>query len=417
MPAHPYAELLKDRILRAFWAGLTLSAVGSELYRVGAVWLAAELAGPNAALLVTAQSAAILAVSILAGPAVEAIPRRAFLIGTEVVSAIVGGAIVVAALVVGLQFWMLVVASVLLSAIGVMARPVFLSSLPSLVPGRVRETNGLFDSSVRIAQALGPFLAAAILKVLPALVLLAANAVTFLASAAAVAVVGRRLEGAHKAAADSASGMLRRLGRGVAAANGCPGVWGVLIATGVRGGGYALGYSVAVPVLFSQQASGGGLAAVAIIYGAGATAEIVSTPLLVLTKPARPLLRLFQGYVMIGASLAALGAAAALPSGLQLAAMAGAAILVGVGNSVSTLQITTFFATRLPGDDYAAVLRLRMVTIVGSMMLSTAAGPWILKALGTSQTIVACGLAAVAAGVAGALGRPARELGPNFETA
>jgi DHA3 family macrolide efflux protein-like MFS transporter len=414
---HPYAELLKDRILRAFWAGITLSAVGSELYRVGAIWLAAELAGPNAALLVTAQSAAIIAVSLLAGPAVEAVPRRAFLIGTEIVSAVIGGAIVVVAAVSGLKFWMLVTASILLSAIGVMARPVFLSSLPALVPGRVRETNGLFDSSVRIAQAVGPFLAAAMLKVLPALVLLAANAVTFLASAAAVAVVGRRLDRAHAATAATAPGVLRRLGRGVAAANGCPGIWGVLIATGLRGGGYALGYSVAVPVLFSQQAGGGGLGAVALIYGAGATAEVLSTPLLVLTRPARPLRRLFQGYIMIGASLAALGAAAALPSPLQLVAMAGAAVLVGVGNSISTLQITTFFATRLPGDDYAAVLRLRMVTIVGSMMLTTAAGPWILKALGTSQTIVACGLVGMAAGVAGALARPARELGPNFETA
>jgi DHA3 family macrolide efflux protein-like MFS transporter len=415
--AHPYAELLKDRILRAFWAGITLSAVGSELYRVGAIWLAAELAGPNASLLVTAQSAAILAVSILAGPAIEAVPRRAFLIGTEVVSAVIGGAIVVVAVVAGLKFWMLVAASVLLSAIGVMARPVFLSSLPTLVPGRVRETNGLFDSSVRIAQAVGPFLAAAMLKVMPALVLLAANAVTFLASAAAVAVVGRRLEVVRTTGNRAAPGVLRRLGRGVAAANGCPGIWGVLIATGLRGGGYALGYSVAVPVLFSQQAGAGGLGAVALIYGAGATAEVISTPLLVLTRPQRPLRRLFQGYVLIGASLAAIGAAAALPPGPQLAAMAAAAIVLGVGNSISTLQITTFFATRLPGDDYAAVLRLRMVTIVGSMALTTAAGPWVLKALGTSQTIIACGLVGMAAGVVGALARPARELGPNFETA
>src|SRR4051794_10721728 len=111
--AHPYAELLKDRILRAFWAGLTLSAVGSELYRVGAIWLAATLAGPNASLLVTAQSAAILAVSLLAGPAVEAVPRRAFLIGTEIVSAAIAGAIVLAAAASGLTFAMLVAASVL----------------------------------------------------------------------------------------------------------------------------------------------------------------------------------------------------------------------------------------------------------------------------------------------------------------
>ena len=135
MPAHPYAELLKDRTLSAFWAGITLSAVGSELYRVGVIWLAATLAGPNAALLVTAQAAAMIAVSLFSGPAIEALPRRTFLVGTEVVCALICGAIVVAGLNAGLSFPMLVAASVALAGIQAMARPVFLSGLPALVIG------------------------------------------------------------------------------------------------------------------------------------------------------------------------------------------------------------------------------------------------------------------------------------------
>ena len=81
--AHPYVELLKDRHVRVLWSGLSLSALGSELYRVGAIWLAAELAGPNASLLVTAQSAAVLAVMSLVvraagrrGLAAPAVPGR-----------------------------------------------------------------------------------------------------------------------------------------------------------------------------------------------------------------------------------------------------------------------------------------------------------------------------------------------------
>jgi len=109
------------------------------------------------------------------------------------------------------------------------------------------------------------------------------------------------------------------------------------------------------------------------------------------------------------------GLAAALPPPWQIAAMCAAATLVGLGNSIATLQITTFFATHLPGDDYAAVLRLRLVTIIGSMMISTAAGPFILSALGPSTTIVVCGLTAAVAGLAGMLCGPARRLGPGFE--
>lgn len=411
--AHPYAELLKDRPLRWFWAGLTLSAVGSELYRVGAVWLAAQLAGPNSALLVTAQSAAMLAVSLLAGPFVEALPRRTFLIGTEITCALIAGAIGLAGAHVGLTFPVLLVASVALGAIQVMTRPVFLSGLPALAPGRVREVNGLFDSSVRLAQATGPFLAAAMLKVMPAIHLLTANAASFLASAAACVVVGSRLDGERRPFTGQ-QGVLRRLARGVHAANGCRGVWSVLVATGVRGGGYALGYSVALPLLFVED--GGGLAGLAVVVGVSATTEIVSTPLLVLTHPRRPLQRLFEGYVLIGASLALMGlAAAAAPPAWRVPTLALCGALVGFGNSVSTLQITTFFATRLAADDYAAVLRLRMVTIIGSMMATTAVGPLILSAFGPARTIIACGLMGAVAGAWGVLGRPARLYGPGFE--
>ncbi|MBL8555319.1 MAG: hypothetical protein JNL41_13665 [Phenylobacterium sp.] len=413
MAVHPYAELLKDRTLRAFWAGITLSAVGSELYRVGAIWIAATLAGPNAALLVTAQSAAIVAVSLFAGPAVEAWPRRTFLVATEAVCALIAAGVVVAGLGSGLTFPLLVAAGVALAAIQAMARPVFLSGLPKLAPGKVREVNGLFDSSVRIAQAAGPFLAAALLKVMPAIHLLTANALTFIASAAACFAVGNRLDDGR--VPPGRQPVLRRLGRGIRAANGCPGVWSVLIATGVRGGAYALGYTVAVPLLFAQR---GGLPDLAIVIGVGATAEIVSTPLLVLTNPARPLRRLFAGYVMIGASLALLGVTALLaPVEWRVPAMAGAALLIGVGNSVATLQITTFLATRLAGDDYAALLRLRLVTIIGSMMLATAAGPLVLSALGPAATILACGIAATASALAGLAIAPTRRYRHGFETA
>jgi hypothetical protein len=418
MAAHPYADLLKDRTLRAFWAGITLSAVGSELYRVGAIWLAATLAGPNAALLVTAQAAAIVTVSLFAGPAVEAWPRRTFLVATEVTCALIAAAVVVAGLGAGLTFPLLVAAGVALAAIQAMARPVFLSGLPTLAPGKVREVNGLFDSSVRIAQAAGPFLAAALLKVMPAIHLLTANTLTFIASAAACFSVGSRLDGGRVPPAPEP--ILRRLGRGVRAASGCPGVWSVLIATGIRGGAYSLGYLVAVPLLFAQgvKAGGGGLSDLAIVVGVGATAEIVSTPLLVLTNPARPLLRLFVGYVMIGACLALIGVAALLaPPEWRVPAMAAASLLMGVGNSVATLQITTFFATRLDGDDYATLLRLRLVTIIGSTMAATALGPAVLGALGPATTILACGLVSTASAVAGLVIAPTRRYGPGFETA
>lgn len=414
--AHPYVQLLKDRPLRVLWVGLALSALGGELYRVGALWLAAELAGPNASLMVTAQSAAILAVSVLGGPLVEALPRRWFLIGTDLLSAAACAAVVVASAASGLTFPMLVAVSVLLGALGAMTRPVFLSSLPALAPaGELRAANGLFDSTVRVAQAGGPFLAAAVMAVLPAIHLLTGNAVSYLASAGAVAMLGRRLDPPGAAHAGPKPGFFRRLARGVHAANACPGVWSALITTGIRGGAYALGFTVAVPLIFAEGDGAAGLASVAVVFGAAAATELLAGPVVVLTDPQRPLRRQFEGYVAIGVAQALIGAAALLPPPARVPGMVAGALVMGVAHSVAGLQMLNFFSTRLSSEDYAAVLRLRLVLVIGAMMATTALGPLVLPRLGPAMTAVVCGLVAAGAALAGLFGRPARSLGPGFQ--
>ena len=47
--SHPYLGLLADRGVRTLWGGQALSDAGSELYRLGAIWLAVRMAGPDAA--------------------------------------------------------------------------------------------------------------------------------------------------------------------------------------------------------------------------------------------------------------------------------------------------------------------------------------------------------------------------------
>jgi len=412
---HPYVALLQDRRIRVLWIGLATSAIGGQLFGVGSLWLAAEMAGPNASLLVTAQSAAILAVSILGGPVVEALPRRGFLIGVDLLSAAACALVVVASATSGLTFPLLMAVSVVLAALGSAHRPVFLSSLPTLAPpAELRAANGLFDGTVRVAQASGPFLAAAIMAVLPVIHLLTANAVSFLASAGAVAAVGRGLDAPRAANAAPAS-FLRRLARGVHAANACPGVWSALITTGVRGGSYALGFTVAVPLIFAASDGGAaGLAGVAVVFGAAAASELLAGPLVVLTRPERPLRRQFEGYVAIGLTQAMVGAGAMLPGPARIPAMAAAAVAMGVAHSIAGLQMLNFFSTRLSADDYAAVLRLRLVLVITAMMAATAAGPLVLPLLGPATTAVSCGLIAATAALIGLFGRPARTLGPDF---
>lgn len=289
-----------------------------------------------------------------------------------------------------------------------------LSSVPTLAPtGELRAANGLFDSTIRVAQAGGPFLAAAVMAMLPVIHLLTANAVSFLASAGAVAAVGRRLDAPRDYGPKP--GFFHRLARGVHAANACPGVWSALITTGVRGGSYALGFTVAVPLIFAEGDGASGLTGVAIVFGAAAATELLAGPLVVLTDPKRPLRRQFEGYVVIGVAQALIGAGAMLPPPVRLVAMVAPALVMGVAHAVAGLQMLTFFSTRLSSEDYAAVLRLRLVLVIGAMMATTALGPFVLPAIGPAMTAFVCGLVAAATALVGLFGRPARSLGPGFQ--
>src|SRR5436190_21488099 len=90
--AHPYIGLLSDRSVRTLWAGQALSDAGTELYRLGAIWLAVGMAGADAAWLPVAQSAAMLAFALGAGAVVDGLSARRGMIAADLIRAAVTAA-------------------------------------------------------------------------------------------------------------------------------------------------------------------------------------------------------------------------------------------------------------------------------------------------------------------------------------
>ncbi len=115
---------------------------------------------------------------------------------------------------------------------------------------------------------------------------------------------------------------------------------------------------------------------------------------------------MFSGYAAIGAGLALIALAQSLPpSLLQVLLMAAPACLIGVGNSMAGIQMLTFFGSRLGADDFAGVLRLRLVLVTGAAIVSRAFGPVLFEAFGIPGTVLACGLLSLAAAMIGVLSR------------
>ena len=406
--AHPYLGLFKDPGVRTLWAGQALSDAGSELYRLGAIWLAVGMAGADAAWLPIAQSAAMLAFALGAGAVVDGLSARKVMIWADLTRAAVSAAVVVAAFTIGLSLPLLIAAGVFLAGIQAVFDPALQAVVPRLMPDphRLRALNGLFDVTGRLAVIAGSVLGAAIASVAPAIHLLSANSVSFLASAGSIAAAGHRFDGDAPTQASPAS-VRQRLARGWRAARATPGARTILAVAGVSYATRSLGFALGLPLLLAQGSVAGGLPTLALIMATVAVGDGL-TNLLTVTWQVRNSWRfLFAGYVLRGLGLAAIGAAALFaPPGIAPLAMAAGGFVLGAGGSMAFLQMMPFFQTRMDVSDATAVFRLRYAILAASTMLGALCGPLAFRLWPVSWVIVTCGAALALAGIWGARRAP-----------
>ena len=405
---HPYIGLLRDRGILTLWAGQALSDAGSELYRLGAIWLAVGIAGADAAWLPVAQSVAMLAVALGAGALIDGLSARKVMIGADLIRAAVSAAVVVAAFTIGLSLPLLIAAGVVLAGIQAVFDPALQAVVPRLAPEphRLRALNGLFDVTGRLAVIAGSTLGAAIAAIAPPIHLLTANSASFLVSAGSIAAAGRRFDGEEPAVATPAT-LRQRLARGWRASRRTPGPRTLLAVAGVSFATRALAVTLGLPLLFSGGRVNGGLPALALVLGATAVGDGLTNLITVSWHVREPWRFLFLGYVLRGLGLAAIGVAAlAAPPGLAPFAMAAGGFVLGVGGSIAFLQMMPFFQTRMDVADATAVFRLRYAILAAATMLGALFGPVVFRLWSPAWVILACGAVLAFAGLWGAGARP-----------
>src|SRR4051812_27600579 len=112
--SHPFIRLLRIRNLRILWTGLSLSAIGDEIYRIGVIWMAIDIAGADASFLPTAQSIALLLTSIFAGGFAERFSPRAMMVAADLLRALLSVLPVLLWLTVGLNLEFLIASAIAL---------------------------------------------------------------------------------------------------------------------------------------------------------------------------------------------------------------------------------------------------------------------------------------------------------------
>ena len=150
---------LRQPIFAVLWAATVLGNIGSFMRDVASAWMVTELsASPTAvALIQTAATLPIFLLAIPAGVLSDILDRRRFLIGIQVLLALVSGGLLVLAHTQTLTVEYLVALTFLGGVGAALMGPTWQSIVPELVPRQdLKNAVALNSLGINIARALGP---------------------------------------------------------------------------------------------------------------------------------------------------------------------------------------------------------------------------------------------------------------------
>jgi DHA3 family macrolide efflux protein-like MFS transporter len=390
--------------LARLWVGQSLSAIGDQLQRMAVIWLSVELAGAGAGFVASAESAAVLVTALFAGAWTERWDARRTMIGADLVRAALAIVPVVAALMGRLDLAVLIVPAIVLMGLRGVFDPALQASLPRLAQGQLLlGANALMDATARIARLVGPALAGALAAVMPVVGLLAVNAVTFLASAAAIVSLRKELPAQRPEVSRS---RWQALMLGVHAVRRQPLFVYLLTVSGIVSGLWMVALWLCVPLVVQREgltAFGlSGLGVVGLVMGSYGAGNLASNLVIGGLEIRRPVPMVIWGLVVVGAGLALMGVAATVaPAHLVVPLMMAASAAAAVGGPMSDVPLASLRQTQFPLSEVAAVYRLWIVGDWGGMALATALAPAVLVFASPAVVMLACGVAIVVVSVPG----------------
>lgn len=296
--ASPLLSVLRNVAYRRLFSAQVIALLGTGLLTVALGLLAFDLAGPDAGAVVgtalTIKMIAYVGVAPIVAAAVDRLPRKAVLVGADLVRA---------AMAVGLPFvteiWQIYVLIFLLQSASATFTPTFQSAIPSVVPDEGEYTKALSLSRLAydLEAIVSPIAAAALLTVLSYNNLFVGTVAGFLLSAALV--VGTALP--PRTAPTATLGFWRRTTEGVRVFARTPSLRFLMLMNVVVAAGTSLVLVNSVVYIkdrFAQDDSALALAYAA--YGLGSLLVALGTPRLVGALGVTRTMRIGAGTVVAG---------------------------------------------------------------------------------------------------------------------
>jgi MFS family permease len=379
---------LRIRDFRLLWAGMSISLLGDGLYLVAVAWQVYRISNSPYALAVTGVAWTLPSVLVLpfSGALSDRVGRRPLMILADLLRAAAVAGIALLAALGTIEVWHLVVLSVVFGAGEALFSPSFVALVPEIVPERLLVQANSLDQAMRplAMQFLGPALGGLLVASVGTGTAFALDAVSFLFSAAMIALIRARPVVRHEAR----ESLLREMAEGVAYVRQQVWLWGTLAGFSVTVLVFWGPIEVLVPFVIKNDLGGGagGFGLVLAAGGAGAVAAAVATS--VMGLPRQRLMLCFISFILAGFGTAFYGVANALWQMAVIAAIAGACFAVGL------VSWGTIMQSRVPPELLGRVSSLDWMISISLLPISFGLVGPVSGLLGARATLIAAGLAA-----------------------
>jgi MFS transporter, DHA3 family, macrolide efflux protein len=397
---------LRDAAVACLWGGLSLSAIGDQLYTVAVVWVAVGLLGAWAGYLPALGAVMVLAVALLGGRWADRYEPRSIMIVADLVRA--------AALILAVIEWSvrghisaitLVGLTMILGAGQAVFRPALQGMLAPLVrvAERLPAANALLDTTDRIARLLGPGLVAMLAGLLATKHFFTLDAASFLASAAALMLIGRLRRLPNLRRAGPREPLVAAVLRGFRAVAGHKVLRAEMqVSAALNGAWYAIMF-LGVPLAIAHR-GGAGLGAYGLVISAYGSTNLLATLLIGNRRmPANPGRMVFAGNLVLGVGMMGMALVAAAPfsPGLTTLGFAAGACVGAAGGPMHDIPVAVLRQTELARGDIPAAIRASLVVNNVGLLVAMAVAPVGYAMLPVSAVMGMCAAVIMAIGAVG----------------
>ncbi len=394
-----FLRALRQRQLAILWLSQVLSAIGDNFYAIAIVWIAVNVAGSGAGLVVAAQSVAGLVFGLLGGVYADRWNRRTTMIIVDLVRAAAVATLPVLSMLGWLQLWHMAAAGVVIGGLGALFDPALQASLPALAGDTrtLQAANGLMDMTRRLARAIAPSLVGLVAAFLPISQFFSLDAISFVISAIAIGSLSRRFRwqpSRDVASTKVVSGVVHEIGQSARLVYAHKPLTWALAGSGISNLAWSMAFIVGVPLL-AQQVLSGSIGAFGLIVGAYGATNVVGNIIVGSLTIRRRVAMLFAGRLVMGCGFLILAGAHSVR-----VAVIGSGI-AAFGGPMGDLVQLTMIQTDFPLDQIGKVYSFRAtIGMVGGSIGLLLAVP-IFAHVSVPLVIGGCAVLMLAVGIAG----------------